>query len=142
MNKIKKRFCLLLFSSFFILTGCTDTFNYGSNPGSGNGQIVRGPTGVGSGGGVIIVEKNGLPLANAKYDLYIQDGPFKEKLQNGTTDGSGKIQLAGSKLNIDKVKQLQNGSIKIIVEVYDGNVKTAVGGKIIINEGDDEIDFG
>lgn len=149
--KIKKPILLFLFSSLFILSSCTEPFNFGSLPKPGNqnnnndNKVVRGPSGVGSGGGVIIVENNGVPLSGKKYEVYLEENGSMENLQNGFSDEEGKIQLSETKLTAEKIRKLQDGAAKLIVEVYNGNVKTAVRGRVIVNteNGNDiEIDLG
>jgi len=147
MKNINKKL-FVMFSTFFILNGCTEKFEFGTGnstkTGTGNDSIVRGPSGTGSGGGVIIVENGGDVAADTKYELYLEEDGFKEKLQSGTTDSEGKIQLSESKLSAERIRKLQNGSLNIIVEVYNGSEKTAASGRIIVrtDSGNSSIDLG
>jgi hypothetical protein len=145
---IKRPLCLLLFSMVFTLTACNDKFDFGSVSGpvkkASDNQVVRGPAGVGSGGGVIIVENNGESLPNTRYEIFIEENGVKTSLQKGTTDNEGKVQLSESKLSADRISKLQNGDAALEVEVYNGNAKTAARGRVIIktDNGNEELDVG
>ena len=143
---MNKKILLILVLSGLSLNSCDLKGDFYSLPKSSSkaktvpNKEVRGPTGGGAGGGIIVVEKNGIPLPNKKYDIYLQENGGKEKLQSGTTDSNGKIILAESKLPAEKIEKLQNGSLKIIIETYEGNTKSAAKGRIIIdNDSENEM---
>lgn len=129
MNKLVKVFFVLL-----LLTSCDTSSLVSGNLSKYNNDSARGLTGGGIGGGIIIVEnsKNISSNVNYSYNIYLEENGSKIKLQSGNYSKSGSIELSQNILDDEKVKKLQNGSAKIIVEMVDTetNIKTAVGGKI------------
>ncbi|MBC7473572.1 MAG: hypothetical protein H7263_04720, partial [Candidatus Sericytochromatia bacterium] len=90
-----------------------------SNSNNNTDKLVRGPTGGGLGGGIIVVDNSGNVLSRTKYELYLEENYLKQKIQVGTTDKKGKINLDGDKLSDEIISRINDGSDRLIVEVYD-----------------------
>lgn len=129
MNKLVSVFFVLL-----LLTSCDTSSLVSGNLSKYNNDNARGLTGGGIGGGIIIVEnsKNISSNVNYRYTIYLEENGSKIKLQSGTYTKSENIELTQGVLDSSKIKKLQDGTAKIIVEMVDTetNVKTAVEGKI------------
>lgn len=129
MNKLVSVFFVLL-----LLTSCDTSSLVSGNLSKYNNDSARGLTGGGIGGGIIIVEnsKNISSNVNYRYTIYLEENGSKIKLQSGTYTKSENIELTQGVLDSSKIKKLQDGAAKIIVEMVDTetNVKTAVEGKI------------
>ncbi len=133
MNELSKKISILAIVSFILLIqGCTDLSgllssnskysNKPNNSSSSNGGVskeVRGPTGGGTGSGIIIVDNSGKALKNKKFDLYATENGFKTKLKTGFTDSSGNLDI-----DEDILSKAQSGDIEFSVDVYDGLTKT------------------
>lgn len=129
MSKLVSVFFVLL-----LLTSCDTFSSVSGNLSKYNNDSARGLTGGGIGGGIIIVEnsKNISSNANYRYTIYLEENGNKVKLQSGIYTKSENIELTQNVLDSSKIKKLQDGTAKIIVEMVDTdtNVKTAVEGKI------------
>ena len=135
MKELSKRICITTFLSFMSLTqGCTElsglfsssksssTISKGNSPNNdsfNNPKEVRGPTGGGTGGGIIIVDSSGQTLKNKRFDLYIQENGFSEKIQSGYTDSDGRLSI-----DQEILAKIESGEADFVVEVYDGAKKT------------------
>ena len=150
MDKLVKKIILFTaITSLVNLGACENSGFVISNPRKNNiksiDKVVRGPTGGGLGGGVVVVDNSGQILTNTRYELYFDDG-FKQRIQSGYTDNKGKINLDSDKLTSDMINQLRYGSARFEINVYDGAEKSIAQGRLFINEDKDternEIDFG
>lgn len=120
-----------------LFQGCTELGSFlSSKPSSGNSgsswsapvKEVRGPTGGGTGGGIIIVDDSGKTLKSKKYDLYVRVDGLKQKLKSGYTDSNGEVSL-----DSDTFSQVRSGDAELIVEVYDGTEKSLANAELIDN---------
>lgn len=129
-----------------LMTSCTVSTSSSSNFPNSNfnspDKESRGPTGGGAGGGIIIVENNGKTQANTSYDLYLEENGIRSKIQSGKTNSDGEIKVSESSLTPEKIKKLQSGSLKVVVEISDGTSKTIAKGKITVEvDKNKEADF-
>lgn len=124
MNKLSKRISILTLLSFLsLIQACTEVGGFSSSrPSNNNSQVVRGPTGGGTGGGILVADNDGNVLRNKRFDLYINENGFTQKLKSGYTDANGRLDI-----DEETLYQVETGNSDLIVEVYDGNRKiTAV----------------
>ncbi|MEK7431594.1 MAG: hypothetical protein AABZ74_00560 [Cyanobacteriota bacterium] len=125
----KKLFFVILISS---ITMCScDTL--GSGYSSNKNNIARGLTGGGIGGGIIIVDNITDFSSDSSYTIYLEEKGKKTKIQSGKTNSSGKIEIAENSLSFDRVKKIQSGDAKIIVEIADGDQILTAEGSITTN---------
>ncbi len=132
---VKKIVLIISITSFIPLNGCDKNFSFSSpsisRPSSNSNnnntdKLVRGPTGGGLGGGIIVVDNSGNVLSRTKYELYLEENYLKQKIQVGTTDKNGKINLDGDKLSDEIISRINDGSDRLIVEVYDADDNKSV----------------
>lgn len=148
MDKLVKNISVIfVLVSLFNLTACDGTgFSIPSGSSSGNSsnnsnQVVRGPTGGGLGGGILIADNNGKPLSNKKYEIYYNG----MKIQSGYTDSQGMANLSGNTLSDEMISAIERGSAKLEVDVFDGTEKSTAQAKLFVNTDDgdtSEIDLG